>query len=266
VSEKRPETFAVRPRPLADAPVERLEDHAEELARRWAIALVEARPLAEMTAVPLEEIARIGPGLCAALVRALSSEAALDALAPGGDSRAASVAEDLRGLAARWDAATMAECVEALRRVLWAAALSELDEAAPRGVAAGLSDRLAGVCAALLAHALSGSAPDAAGTVAGGGAAGPGPPAPGGQVLYTSPPLPGRSGATLIDEHGDRPGTPAPQTSRAAPATTPRPLPWDTPLRAPGPSGAEVRAARASDEDAAVRASRGPGAPIDRRS
>jgi hypothetical protein len=241
---------------LGDAPVERLESRAEELAKRWAIALVGARPLSEVTTVPLEEIARIGPALCAALVRTLGSEAALDALVDAHDPRAASAAGELRAITSRWDAARIVECVEALRHVVWAAACTELGEASPRTVAE-LSDRLAGVCAELLARVLAGLAPHAAAFEAGPGAA----PASSsdGRVLYASQPLPGRSGATLIDERGEQHAPLSPREERAA-TTTPRPLPWDTPLRTPGPVDDEVRVARAVDERAAVHASRGPGA------
>jgi hypothetical protein len=252
VSEQRPETFLARPRPLADAPVESLEARAEELAKRWAIALVGARPLAEVTTVPLEEIARVGPALCVAVARALGSEAAFDALMDARDARAASLAEELHAIASRWDAARIVECVEALRRVVWAAASTELGEASPRTVAE-LSDRLASVCAELLARALA--APDAAALRTGTGAAPASSPA--GRVLYASPPLPGRSGATLIDEHGEQ-HTSLPPREEPAATTTPRPLPWDTPLGTSGPADAEVRAARAADERTAVQASRRP--------
>jgi len=254
--EQRPATFASRPRPLADASVERLEGRADELARRWAIALVGARPLAEMTAVPLEEIARVGPALCSALVCALGSEAALDALAPSGDPRTPSAADELRALAARWDAAGTVESVEALRQVVWATAAGELGEAeASSRVAAELSDRLAGVCAVLLGHALPGVASHTATIASQQGATVAAAPSAG-QVLYTSSPQPGRSGAVLIDEHGGShaPGQPQSRPGQPAAGPNPRPLPWDTPPA--GPGGAEVRAARTADERAGVRASR----------
>jgi len=75
------------PRAVADAPVGSLAD-GSMVAKAWLVALVEAAPLRDAGAVPAAELAAEGPALCAALLEALGSEAALDRLRPGGDRMA----------------------------------------------------------------------------------------------------------------------------------------------------------------------------------
>jgi hypothetical protein len=286
----------VRARAVADAPAEALAARAEELAHRWALTLLAARPLVEMTAIPLEDLARYAPAVCASLARALSSDeelAIFDLDARGAEGRAGALAPaaGLSALAAGWEVPAAVEHVEALRGLLWKAALEELRDPTARQVA-DLSDRLASVCAAALAYALAGRA-DALGTVAGSPAFQP----PREQVLYSAPaPSPGASGAVLIDERDEAPrqarprstwrrgdGAPAPasahgQAHQAEPAgshgalgsasrTAPRPLPWDTPLQSS--ASAQEPATDAGSralEDPVMRVSRGPATPADRRS
>jgi hypothetical protein len=287
-----------RARAVADAPAEALAARAEELAHRWALTLLAARPLTEMTAIPLEDLARYAPSVCASLARALSSDEELaifdvaDREHEGGE-RELAVTAGLSALAAGWDAAEAVEHVEALRGLLWKAALEELRDPGTRQIAE-LSDRLGSVCAAALAFALAGRA-----GAPGASARSPEFAPPREQVLYSSPaPSPGRGGAVLIDEHDDaqrhaqpraawRRGEGAPARSsreQAAPAeppvphgglgqrasrTAPRPLPWDTPLQSSaGPAQepeADLGGSRVLD-DPVMRASRGPGTPADRRS
>jgi hypothetical protein len=288
-----------RARAVADAPAEALAARAEEIAQRWALALLGARTLGEMADVPLEDIARYAPALCMAAARSLSSEDELATLcagigAPG--ERSSSALAALAALAAGWDAATAVEQVEALRGVIWRAALEELREPSARQVA-DLSDRLASVCATVLACALA-ERPTAARE----DLARPTFTAPREQVLYTAPaPTPGAARALLIDERDearrsvqpraasrrdDRPAPPAgggtsahshgradspsePGESHASP-TTPRPLPWDTPLqRSAVPSDiappAEGDGPAEAAEDPVMRVRRGPGMPADRQ-
>jgi hypothetical protein len=288
-----------RARAVADAPAEALAARAEELAHSWALTLLAARPLAEMTAIPLEDLARYAPAVCASLARALSSDEELaifdlDAREREGRGGELAATAGLSALAAGWEASAAVGHVEALRGLLWKAALEELRDPTTRQVA-DLSDRLASVCAAALAYALSGRA-DAR------GAAAPGRPAfqpPREQVLYSSPaPSSGRGGAVLIDELDDAPrqarpraawrrgdGAPAPASAReqARPAqppgphgalggsasrTAPRPLPWDTPLQSSAASTHEpaLDAGSPAPDDPVMRVSRGPGTPADRRS
>jgi hypothetical protein len=139
---------------------------AEELARRWAVALVLARPLEGLGDVPLEDLAREAPALCAQLVRALESDAELELLiggrSPAGREENAPVLR-LAAMSGARDAAAMVEAVEALRGVLWEALLQELrwpvlEQSQARRVA-DTSDRLAHVSASALAAALGTDAP-----------------------------------------------------------------------------------------------------------
>jgi hypothetical protein len=280
-----------RARPVADAPVAALLERGEELARRWAIALIVERPLAEMPEVPLEDLAREAPGVCAQVVRAYDSEAELERIAASESSRGRAGAAPTVRLGAH-DARATVEHIEALRGVIWEATLAELDDPAPRQVAE-LCDRLAFVCATLLAAALGEA------TVLG-----PqeeplrAPVQAHGQVLFTAPQAePGKSGVALIDEFeeavgqseprqrrrahereaviDERPLAPsAPSTSRAASGasrTAPRPLPWDTPLQPPSTAHQTVERAPATeprvadDADGDVRIRRGARPPIDER-
>jgi hypothetical protein len=257
--ERRP-----RARPVADAPVDALLARADELARRWVLALIVARPLQEMAAVPIEDLAREAPELCARLLRALDSDAELERLR-GPESAGRGDAAPVHRLgppAGARDDGTAVEEVEALRGVLWEALLEELrwpisDRSSARLVA-DLSDRLAYVCATALAAMLAQPAATPAED--------PHPPAPGrGRVVFgAARDAEGRRGAILVDEF-EEPGAPAGtasppvreaggarsasgedragrraerlggSTDRAAPAKRPatagRPLPWDIPLR-----------------------------------
>jgi hypothetical protein len=298
VSEHRGIERSGRARPVADAPVAALLERCEELARRWAIALILESSLAEMAEVPLEDLAREAPAVCAQVVRALDSEAELERIAASEGSRGRAGAAPTVRLGAL-DARATVEHIEALRGVIWESALAELDDPPARQVA-DLSDRLAFVCATLLATALGEGAPE--------GAHEPPRQAPAqerGQVLFTAPqPAPGKRGATLIDEFEDavaprQPQTRQPQTRQAereaeagrrsqaarrasneapvAPAgpgaarTTPRPLPWDTPLqpavtsRRSSDRAASAERRDVEDADEVVRITRGPGSPIDER-
>jgi hypothetical protein len=292
-----PPPARARARAVADAPAEALAARAEELAHRWALTLLAARPLVEMTAIPLEDLARYAPAVCASLARALSSDEELsifdlDAREREGRAGALAPAAGLSALAAGWEASAAVEHVEALRGLLWKAALQELRDPTTRQVA-DLSDRLASVCAAALAYALT-VRTETIDTAAGN----PAFPPSREQVLYSAPaPSSGASGAVLIDERDEAPRQARPRSSwrrgERAPApasaheqarqteppgphgalgdsasrTAPRPLPWDTPLQssASAQEPATDAGGRAS-EDPVMRVSRGPGTPADRRS
>lgn len=117
---------------------------ADDVARDWLVALMAEAPLAAAAAVPVADLAREAPALVAAMARALSSDAALDRLAPRGDlAPAAARAGTLGG--AR-DPADAAATVEILRSVLWSAALAELHRPDPAQIA-DLAARLATVAA-----------------------------------------------------------------------------------------------------------------------
>jgi hypothetical protein len=269
VSELRANRPSARARPVADAPVAALLDRAEELSKRWAIALLGERGLDQLAEVSLQQLAGAGPGLCLPLARELQALGGGDAL----------------GVVAT---------VEALRGVLWEATLEELRDPSARQVA-DLSDRLAFLCtrmlSAALADGLARERPSPQSAAA---------PVRRGRVLYSAPqPAPGRRGAVLIDEREDSltpsvregqagPAAPEPATSLddrpaprarsrgedsdSAPLAAGRPLPWDTPLRpesatpsSPGASDLPPEGGRGED-DAVLRVTRGPGARVERHS
>jgi hypothetical protein len=279
---------------VADAPVDALLARANELAGGWASALIAARPLAEMAVVPLEDLAREAPALCAQLARALSSDAELEALletaaarGTGRDARSEPGALEA-WLAPARDASSAVRDVEVLRGLVWEAALGELHQPVP-GQVADLSDRLAYVCAALVAALLDRR--DTAPAAAPPGA----PPAPGRErVLYSSPRMsPGGRRAVLIDEREQPVRSPAggreapvgvpvatPHPAARSPReredgfppahATPRPRPWDTPLDAAsrpagGPQDPASRGAVPDGAGAELRVTRGVGAPVDER-
>jgi hypothetical protein len=145
-----------RARPVVDAPAEALLARAEDLARAWAVALIGARPLADVGDIAFEHLAREAPSLCAQAVRALQSDVELDRLTGAGDasSRADSApARQLAVIAGAADPAAAVLAVEALRGVLWEALLDELHEPSARQVG-DIGDRLACVCATALATAV----------------------------------------------------------------------------------------------------------------
>ncbi len=199
-----------RPQALAGGALEALLACTDELAQRWAAALVLARPLSSIGTLALEEVAGTGPALCAQLLRALTTEEDLELLVasrgPRGEERSAPV----RGLAAIsgvGDPAALVHTTEALRGVLWQALLAHAGEQSAHALAE-LGDRLAHVCAVALAAAI-GERPDARASDAparpdsrslapgaGGGFAVPGARPPAGGAL---------AGATIVDERVQAP-------------------------------------------------------------
>jgi GGDEF domain-containing protein len=132
--------------------------HAEELARRWSIALILGRTADRIGEVPLEELAREAPTLCAQVLRAVQSDAELDRLTrrePSGARDGGAIAL-LRAVGGEQDAAALVRAVEAMRGALWEALLEVVQMPPPR-LLGDLSDRLAHVCAALLGAALDAS-------------------------------------------------------------------------------------------------------------
>ncbi len=140
----------------------------EELARGWALALILSRPAAAIGEVPLEELAREAPALCAQALRAVQSDIELERLAGGGtpNARAGAPAARLLGqVCGTGDTVVLVDAVEALRGVLWEALLDHLrwppfDRSAPR-LLGELGDRLAHVCSAMLAAAVDTAPADA---------------------------------------------------------------------------------------------------------
>jgi GGDEF domain-containing protein len=141
---------ARRPRPVADVPPAALAD-GEAVAKGWLLALLAQRPLGDAGDVPVAELARDGPRLCAAALRAVGSDAAVDELRAGDAAR---VGE----LAGARDAATTAAAVAALRTALWEGLLATMAPLDQRTTAA-LAERLAWVCDLVAAAGLASADP-----------------------------------------------------------------------------------------------------------
>jgi hypothetical protein len=142
------------PRAVADVPPPALADGAA-VAKACLLALLAAAPLARAGDVPVAALAAEGPALCAALLEAVGSEAALDRLRPGGDR--AAPAAGAGALAGARDPAAAVAAVATLRRAIAGALARELgDLDAP--TTAALADRVAHVAdvvtAAVLAPAI----------------------------------------------------------------------------------------------------------------
>jgi hypothetical protein len=143
---------------VADLPAELLLERADELARRWIVALLRTLPLEAMGELPLAELARQAPALCMQVVRALQSEGELARLVEQGgrESDDAASALCIPAIVAATNAEDLVRAVEALRGVLWEALLECLIEPSARE-AGDLADRLAYVCAAALEAAVAAS-------------------------------------------------------------------------------------------------------------
>ncbi|HEX5852932.1 MAG TPA: hypothetical protein VFY36_07565 [Solirubrobacteraceae bacterium] len=148
MAEDPPRRFFPGVRAVADLPIEPLLARAEDLARAWAIALISGGSMERVGAIPLGELTREAPALCAQVLRALQSDADLDRLtgrvAPNGRSQPAR-ARGLPAVTGARDAEAIVDAVEALRGVLWETLLGELRAPPPRLVA-DLADRLGHVC------------------------------------------------------------------------------------------------------------------------
>lgn len=293
----------MRARPVADAPVEALVGRADELAGRWASVLVASRTLSEMTEVPLQEIAREGPALCAHLARALRSDDELERLLrpTAGGEHGRPVHDPAGASSASWLARTdrlagTVGDVELLRGVVWDALVSELEDPPARQVG-DLADRLAFACAALLGEVLDGREVAATGATA--SVSVPTNREQGHErVLFSSAPAPGTRRAVLIDERDETPGSAehrdavpvagrsAPQARETAsrprapdqalteparePSAVPRARPWDIPLDASIDDAGELHdaVARPAFPDGAgaeMRVTRRPDAAVDER-
>ena len=113
--------------------VEALLLRGEELAKGWLLALVEDAPLESAAAIMAGDVARDGPRICDAVVRAIYDEADLRRIEPGGVLEPlVSRAGELAGVRS---AETAARAVEALRSVIWSALRTELARTDPEMLA-----------------------------------------------------------------------------------------------------------------------------------
>ncbi|HYV14486.1 MAG TPA: diguanylate cyclase [Conexibacter sp.] len=145
-----------RPQPVASTIAEPLAGRAQAVAKGWLLVLLERAPLASVGAIPAAALAADGPAICAALARALGSDAELARL--GADGDLAALAQRIGPLAAATDAGAIVGAVDALRACIWTAALELLGERAETTAVAALAERLAEVAALVTATALGSAA------------------------------------------------------------------------------------------------------------
>jgi GGDEF domain-containing protein len=134
----------MRPAPVADVPPAALADGVAP-AKGWLLALIAARELQDAPAVPTAELARDAPKLCAAILRAVGSDADLD-LSP--------LAARAGAMAGAGSPASAVAAVGLLRGALWGAlraTMGPLDAA----TTAALAERLAWACDLVAAAAVS---------------------------------------------------------------------------------------------------------------
>jgi len=152
-----------RARPLADLPLASLIDRAPQLAKDWALALIQSNPLEHLDHLPLEQLAHDAPALCEQVLRALGSAAELARLTGqqhAGAHRGPVLARQVGMLAGARDAAQAVLAAESLRGVLWESLLAELGSSSTAGrshsrTLTDISDRLAYVCSATLPEAIA---------------------------------------------------------------------------------------------------------------
>jgi GGDEF domain-containing protein len=129
------------PPPLRDGLGTALAARDAELAKEWVLALIAGSALEDAARLPLERLARDGPGACGAVARSLADDEELARLASGQLPALAAAAGGGAG------AGGAVKAVAALHRVVWHAARRE--ELARAGAArvARAAARLAHVCA-----------------------------------------------------------------------------------------------------------------------
>jgi GGDEF domain-containing protein len=148
-----------RARPVADAPTEALLERTDELAKGWLLELIDQAPLAAAPAILAGEVVSSGPSLCEAIVRALASDRALEALSAGG--RQAALVSRVGDVAGASGPEAVMRALDALMAVVWSAIRGALAD--PEGdLVAELAERLARVIEVVRGVALAGTVGSAA--------------------------------------------------------------------------------------------------------
>jgi len=137
-------------REAADPVLDELAARAAELAKRWAIALIDSADAEQIAALDLGLIAREGPALIAGVLAAADQDRE--------PAPVAGTAPSVAALARADGGAELARAVESLRTVLWEGAVESAPRARSEPRAArrllDIGDRLAAACAELLAAEL----------------------------------------------------------------------------------------------------------------
>src|ERR1700729_4201000 len=127
-------------RAVADAPIESLLAHLDELTKGWLLALLERASLDEAPGILAADIARDGPRVCEAVVRALVDDADLRRIEADGQLEL--LVSRTGELAGAQSAEAIVRAVDTLEAVVWSALRSELRDDDPELVAQ-LAERLA---------------------------------------------------------------------------------------------------------------------------
>jgi GGDEF domain-containing protein len=113
-----------RARPVGDAPVDALLPRVEDITKGWLLAVLEVAPLEDAPAILAADLARDGPRICEAVIRAMADDNDLRRLDSGG------ALEPLVALTGELAGAQMPETVsraiDALHGVVWTALRAEL--------------------------------------------------------------------------------------------------------------------------------------------
>jgi GGDEF domain-containing protein len=136
---------------VADAPVDALLPHAEDLAKGWLLALLEQAPLDEAPSILAADLTRDGPRVCEAVLRAISDDTDLRRLEPGG--ALTPLVSRVGELAGASGAEATSRAVDALQAVIWAALRDELRSPVPELVS-DIAERLSLVTEQLRTAAL----------------------------------------------------------------------------------------------------------------
>lgn len=148
-----------RARPVADAPIDALLARAEDLAKGWLLTLLEQAPLDDAPGILAADLARDGPRVCTAVVRALADDEDLRRIEPGG------ALDLLVGRAGQFAGAigpeSASRAVDALHAVVWSGVRSELSNPEPEQVYE-LAERLTLVIELVRSAALRRAESDAA--------------------------------------------------------------------------------------------------------
>jgi GGDEF domain-containing protein len=125
---------------VSDAPVDVLLGRSEDLAKGWLLTLLEQAPLDDAPAILAADLARDGPRVCDAVVRALADDVDLHRLEAGGafEPLVARIGE----LAGASGAPATSRAVDALRSIVWSALREALPYPDPDQLSE-LSERLA---------------------------------------------------------------------------------------------------------------------------
>ena len=141
-------------RAVADAPINPLLAHLDELTKGWLLALLEHASLDEAPGILAADLPRDGPRLCEALVRALADDSDLRRIEPHGQLEP--LVSRTGQLAGATNPEASIRAVDTLEAVIWSAIRSELRDDDP-DLLAEISERLSRIVGLVRAAVLRGA-------------------------------------------------------------------------------------------------------------